>query len=133
MMKKCGGFVFCKSCSNIIAYVNSRGYKRLNLYMECTCGSIGEILLVKQGGHREGKKGYDTVPDVMGGAYVCSKCDMLIFQSREETVKACSFNAICSCGQHYGESSGFSERLGETLKRIDRSKEYMKNIFNTRL
>ncbi len=130
MMKKCGGLILCTKCNRAIVYVNSAGYKRLKLDMTCACGSAGEVLLVKSSGIRaERNISYGTAPDILGGAYVCVECNMPMFRLQDGVAEGCSFNAVCVCGKSYRMKSNFSERLGDTLKNINKSCEYVKDIF----
>lgn len=118
-----GGLVFCDNCEKIVGSINKAGYKYLNVFFFCTCGSFGSIEIIRNGHENDITEHLHRMPKVRNGVCVCRKCETLLLSMVDERLQNYSFYAECSCGEKYDTKPNFEKRLGETLKAFSESKK----------
>ncbi len=122
-LTKDGSLIFCKNCERIIGSINEKGYRYINLAIDCGCHSFGTLEFVKAKSTSNQFEAVGCMPTIKNGVAVCSKCGTPIFSVIDERVKGYSFYAECVCGEKYDLKSTFPNRLGETLEVLKKSRK----------
>ena len=122
-LSKRGSLVFCKNCQRIVGSINVKGYRYINLVIDCGCQSLGTLEIVTDKSTSNQYEPINRMPMSKNGVAVCKKCETPIFSVIEERVNNYSFYAECICGEKYDLKPTFPKRLGETLEKIKKSRK----------
>lgn len=119
-LAKNGSLVFCNVCERIIASINKTSYKYINLSITCSCGNHCGLEFPANAGNSDREK-VCRMPYMKNGLAVCKSCGGKIFGVVQHRVTTYSFSVECTCGEKYGTTPTFDQRLGETIKRFESS------------
>ncbi len=122
-LSKNGSLIFCENCEKILGSINVQGYRYINLSISCNCDAFGSLEIATAKSTSDPYKNVNRMPRSKNGISVCKKCGKAMFGIIDERVKGYSFYVECTCGEKYDLKSTFSNRLGETLEVIKKSRK----------
>ena len=121
-LHKNGSLIFCGNCDKLIASINQKGCRYINLNITCSCGTSGDIELAKSDSTSDPYERIGKMPHEADGLAVCKRCGTRMFGVITERVTTYSFYAECVCGEKYDIKSTYGKRLGETFDMFKKMK-----------
>ncbi len=122
LLDKNGSLVFCENCEKIVGSINRIGYRYMKIVFSCTCGTYGNIEIVKVNSRLGDAKQINKMPGISKGVCRCTKCDTPLLSMIDSRVLNYSFFAECVCGEAFDTKPNFNKRLGETLDLFEKWK-----------
>lgn len=122
-LSKSGSLVFCKECKRIVGSINEKGYRYINLVIDCRCQLRGDLEIITEKSTSNQYEAVRHMPMAKNGVAVCKNCGTPMFSVIEERVEGYSFYVECICGEKYDLKPTFPKRLGETLEKIKKSRK----------
>ncbi len=122
-LTKSGSLIFCSICEKLVGSINAKGYRYIDLKINCSCGNYGSIKFKKEGSTSNPYERIGRMPKDVFGVSVCKGCGTPLFGIISERVRSYSFYVECKCGEKYDIPPTYGKRLGETLDMHDKMKK----------